>query len=249
MRTKFQKTLNVIFGRLGSIIMILSMLFSAVGVIPVRAAPAGTALQFNGSSQYVTFGQATTTLGATSFTLEAWVNQSSGGKSMSTGSLGLDGASGRPLAYPVLTKGMGENDSPYDINMNYFLGITDTGFIGADFEDTINGTNHPVWGSTTVTQGVWHHIAATYDGQTWKLYLDGILDKTLTLSSAFTPEYRSRQHAALATGLQSTGLPTTASGYFKGIIDEARVWNRVLAPSEILANKDHRTHQRDWLAG
>jgi hypothetical protein len=66
-----------------------------------------------------------------------------------------------------------EAETPANVNTNYFLGITSTGFIGADFEDKVNGGNHPVWGTTMVPVGEWHHIAATYDGQTWKLYLDG----------------------------------------------------------------------------
>ena len=38
------------------------------------------------------------------------------------------------------------------------------------------GGNHPVSGTTVVTSNVWHHAAATYDGTTWRLYLDGVLD-------------------------------------------------------------------------
>ena len=33
--------------------------------------------------------------------------------------------------------------------------------------------NHPIIGTTVVTSNVWHHAAATYDGTTWRLYLDG----------------------------------------------------------------------------
>ena len=44
--------------RVFSYIAILSMLFSALGIPAqsVLAAPAGTALQFNGTNQHVTFG-------------------------------------------------------------------------------------------------------------------------------------------------------------------------------------------------
>ena len=210
---------------------LVASLFSAIPVQPVRADVAGTALQFDGANDYVTFGPATSTLGATQFTLEAWVKRAAGGTTMSTGSLGLDGTGGRPKAYPVLTKGMGEGETPANVNMNWFLGITDTGFIGADFEDTAGGVNHPVWGTQTVSIGEWHHIAATYDGQTWKLYFDGALDKSLTLASPYTPESTSIQHAALATGLNSTG--GTSTGFFAGIIDEARVWNVVRTQPEI----------------
>ena len=46
----------------------------------------------------------------------------------------------------------------------------------ADFEDTTNGGNHPVAGITTLADGVWYHAAATYDGTTWRLYLNGSLE-------------------------------------------------------------------------
>ena len=66
--------------------------------------------------------------------------------------------------------------------MNYFLGIdVASGVLVADFEDASDDSNHPVSGATPVTSNVWHHAAATYDTttDTWRLYLDGILDRTL----------------------------------------------------------------------
>ena len=37
--------------------------------------------------------------------------------------------------------------------------------------------NHPITGVTLIAaDGFWHHAAATYDGATWKLYLDGALE-------------------------------------------------------------------------
>ena len=76
--------------------------------------------------------------------------------------------------------------------MNYFLGIdAATGVLVADFEEPA-GPNHPVAGTTAVTSNVWHHAAAVYDATTgtWRLYLDGVLDRTLALGSAFQPQPR-----------------------------------------------------------
>jgi hypothetical protein len=213
--------------------MVFFLVFSALALPggKASAAPAGTALSFNGSSQYVTFGQATSTLGVHIFTLEAWVyRNATGGKTMGTGTDGLTSV------YPVITKGMGEGETPANLNMNYFMGISQTGRLSADFEDTINGGNHPVTGTATIPAGSWHHIAVTYDGQTWKLYIDGTLDKTLTLASAFTPENTSIQHAALASSLQSSGNPTSTSGYLSGHIDEPRIWDVVRTQAEIQAD-------------
>ena len=179
-------------------------------------------------------------LGVTSFTLEAWVKRAAGGATMSTGSLGLDGTAGRPLAYPVLAKGMGEGDAPANLNTNWVLAITNTGVVGADFEDTAGGVNRPAWGTTSIPiDGTWHHIAATYTGSCWALYVDGNpdpLNAAAVQCPNATPESTSYQRAGLSAGINSTG--GLGTGYFSGAIDEARVWNRALDASEILANKD-----------
>jgi len=205
----------------------------------VNATPTDAfALQFDGTDDYVTFGPV---LNATSFTLEAWVKRATGGVTMTTGSLGLDGTAGRPLAYPVLTKGMGQGETPANINMNYFLGITSTGMIGADFEDNAGGVNHPAWGTTTVPVGEWHHISATYNGTCWALYYDGrpdTLNGAVTACPGATPEFTSIQRAGLSAGIGSDGR--LSGGYFSGLIDEARVWNVARTPEQILADVNNQ---------
>jgi hypothetical protein len=178
-------------------------------------------------------------LGVTAFTLEAWVKRASGGATMSTGTNGFDNAGGRPYIYPVLTKGMGEDEAPANVNTNYFLGITADGFVGADFEDTAGGVNHPAWGTHFIPLNEWHHIAATYTGSCWAIYVDGVLDPLNALATACpnaTPESTSYQRAGLAAGINSTG--GLGTGYFSGVIDEARIWNRALSQGEIAANKN-----------
>ena len=98
--------------------------------------------------------------------------------------------------------------------MNCFLGIDATsGELVADFEDAHRRRTTRSRGTAVVTSNVWHHAAATYDAAngTWKLYLDGNLDQTLALGSAFQPESASIQHAALGTALTSTGHPPPAA--------------------------------------
>src|SRR4051794_19642070 len=141
--------------------MLLVLLPAQLG----SSASAPTALQLNGTTQYVTFGAAPG-LGATQFTLETWFKRTGAGVGTSTGGL--------TNAIPLVTKGRGEADTPANFNMNYFLGIdATTGRLQADFEDTSGGANHPLTGTTVVTSNVWHHAAATFNGTTLTLYLDG----------------------------------------------------------------------------
>ncbi len=225
------------------VLVIFTLLFSGLSISPAKAAPAGTALQFNGSSQYATFGAAPS-LGAATFTLETWFKRTGAGVGTSTGSGGI-------TAVPLVTKGRAEAEGS-NVDMNYFLGIDATsGKLAADFEEGSStggtlGLNHPVSGNTVVTSNVWHHAAATYDGQTWKLYLDGVLDGTLTLSAARPPRSDSIQHAALATAMNSTGV---AAGFFQGVLDESRIWNYARTQAEIQANLNQEITSGTGLLG
>ncbi|MFL5750463.1 MAG: LamG-like jellyroll fold domain-containing protein, partial [Chloroflexota bacterium] len=187
-----------------------------------------TALAFDGVNDYVTFGAAPG-LDASTLTIETWFRWTGGGTGTSTGSGGVANA------IPLVTKGRAEQETPATVNMNYFLGIdAAAGVLVGDFEDSADGTNHPVTGTTTVTTNAWHHAAATYDGTTWRLYLDGVLDKSLVVG-AFSPEATSLQHAAIGSALTSTGV---AAGFFAGTIDEVRIWSVARTGAQVRAGRD-----------
>ncbi len=74
--------------------------------------------------------------------------------------------------------------------------------------------------STTTSQDTdWHHIAGTYDGTTMKLYIDGVLDNSL--SSAFVmADTANDLTVGGAIGTNTTG---GSNGYFAGLLDEVRI--------------------------
>ena len=82
-----------------------------------------------------------------------------------------------------------------------------------------------------ITQGVWHHAAATYNGSQFCLYLDGVLDGTCTATTQ-TPRSDSIQIPAIGTAYDSTG---TSAGRFAGQVDEARIWNVARTQPQIQA--------------
>jgi len=196
--------------------------------VTVNPAEANNAIDFTGTNAYVTFGVAPQ-LGASKLTLEAWIRRDGAGATADTGSGGF-------LAVPIVAKGRAQDEATTN-NMNYFLGIIPgtPDVLGADFEDNATGLNHPARGLKPVpADGVWHHVAATYDGKDWRLYLDGVLDTTTPVGNQdqFLPRSDSIQHASIGSALNTSG---TAEGFFNGVIDEVRVWNRALSQAELQA--------------
>ena len=174
---------------------------------PRRRRPGSYGLHLTGTAaagDAVTFGSAPA-LGASTFTLETWFRRDAVGVATNTGTGGV-------VAIPLVTKGMAETEGS-TVDMNYFLGIrASDNVLVADFEE---GTAHRLESSghrrDADVDNVWHHAAATYDGTTWRLYLNGALQTQLVVG-AFTPRADSIQHAALGTALNSTGGVGTRAG-------------------------------------
>ncbi|MGZ9675238.1 LamG-like jellyroll fold domain-containing protein [Flavobacterium sp. GNP001] len=81
--------------------------------------------------------------------------------------------------------------------------------------------------NTALPDAKWHNIAFTYASNTLRMYIDGVLDKTVTLSG--TPLASSGIFSIGAQYLSKTSI----TNLFKGDIDELRMWDRVLTPTEI----------------
>ena len=103
-------------------------------------------------------------------------------------------------------------------------------------------------GATSMPVGSWHHIAATTDGATMRVYLDGVLDGSLDdgsiiqwddLPAVFPPGQANwPSPAQLFIGADKSNSlgdgPTIPDfDFFNGFVDEAQIWNRALSQSEI----------------
>ena len=138
-------------------------------------------------------------LGAADFTLETWVK--------TTGDMTL------------LWKG--PSDGIWATGGKQF--VISGGKASVGTYDTLN--TDIVTSTATVADGLWHHIAYTYNASgAWTIYVDGRLETTATT----TPNT-----ADVAGHIVEMGRTITADGTF---MDDVRIWNVARTAAEIAAN-------------
>ena len=84
--------------------------------------------------------------------------------------------------------------------------------------------------SNSVTPGVFCHMAASYDGATFKLYINGTLQGQLASVTSIS--------SASAWAIGANSAQYRADGYprtWNGVIDEVSIYNRALSSNEIAA--------------
>jgi predicted outer membrane repeat protein len=79
----------------------------------------------------------------------------------------------------------------------------------------------------TYTDGYWHHLAAIKSGADISLYVDGIFEGSNTGVTSFTDSL---------TILVGKLKPSTSERFYKGQIDEIRLWNTTRDPEDIRDN-------------
>jgi hypothetical protein len=94
-------------------------------------------------------------------------------------------------------------------------------------EWSVGGITYSAVSNTAIPNLMWHNIAVTYGANTLNIYIDGVLDRTATIS--VTPVGTS---ANFSIGGQYVDK-FTINNLFRGDIDELRMWNRVVTISEI----------------
>lgn len=170
---------------------------SVVGVVNIVGGKLGNAFRFDGVTGHV-FIPDSSSLRVTRFTLSAWVN------------LSANVGGNR-----ILEKG--NSDS-------YWLDVNSNGRLVLGFFD---GAYHDLGGSSILQLNTWYFVTGTYDGAALRLYLNGNLMNSLSVTSA--PRVTTE---AVLIGWKLGGIPDDR---FAGTIDEVRIYNRALSLSEIQA--------------
>ncbi len=109
------------------------------------------------------------------------------------------------------------------------------------------GNNGFLQSATVGQDTAWHHIAATYDGSTMKLYIDGVVDSQVGASLTI-PDTAQSLLIGSTFGSSEAGI---GQGYFTGSLDELRISSSVrpgfttkpytISPQSITLNSAVRT--------
>ena len=84
---------------------------------------------------------------------------------------------------------------------------------------------------TSVVNGKWHFVAGPYDGQTAKIYIDGKLDTFQKNPKTVPMKHNDTDiHIGQLAVLEE---PPYNEAYFDGLIDELRIYSRVLSDEEV----------------
>jgi hypothetical protein len=84
--------------------------------------------------------------------------------------------------------------------------------------------------SSAISDGVWTHVAGTYDGANLKVYINGVLDVTTASATACTAD----------NYLIITGAKWDTGDAFKGDLDEVAIYSTALSATRIAAHYDAR---------
>lgn len=160
----------------------------------------GRALSFNGSNSLVTVGDTSALDLANGMTISAWIHPTASASGWR--SLIVKERSGG-LAY-----GLNANSDTNKPNNTLRIGSSD----------------QPLSAGSPLPINAWTHLAATYDGATQRLFVNGVQvgsrSQTGTINVSANP-------------LRIGGNTVLAGRYFEGLIDEVRIYNRALSQQEI----------------
>ncbi|MFM2214079.1 MAG: hypothetical protein RL427_1342 [Bacteroidota bacterium] len=123
----------------------------------------------------------------------------------------------------VIATGSGTNQN----GATYNLRILDEGFLsfmGGNFTSCCYDIN-PTTG-IDLKDNNWHNCVVTYDSNTFRFYIDGILISTTNLAVSTDGQFN-------YFGKSNDANTTINSAFFNGIIDDIGIWNRVLTQEEI----------------
>jgi len=152
--------------------------------------------------------------GATTFTFEAIFRPDGGAFAQRWFHLASDEPAARPGAAPV---------PPSNTRFLFEIRVVEQSWYLDAFVRGPGYNKALIFPEKLFPIGRWFHVAQTYDGKTYRSYVDGVPQGEAEI--AFTPQ---------GPGRASVGTRMTRESYFRGAIRQARFTPRALAPAAFL---------------
>jgi hypothetical protein len=161
----------------------------------------GGALSFNGTSDWVTIPDSNSLDVTSGVTMEAWV---------------------RPTAIGSAWRAVMLKEQAGDLIYALYAGDSK----GRAAADVFTTADKGLSGTTATPLNAWTHLAATYDGTTLRIYVNGVQAASKPVSGTIRT----------STGVLRIGGNSIWGEWFAGLIDEVRVYNTALTAAEIQAD-------------
>ncbi len=182
---------------------------TATGTLRYGPGKVQNAIGFDAATGYINTGSAASLNPSNALTVATWIKPN-----------GFDG-SGTGHRTLVERRQYGSKDS-YQLSLHP-SGSATTGRIYFSVWTT-NGQKS-VDSITTAPLNSWTHVTATYDGAMVRLYVNGVQEAQTVATGAITT---SNINTVIGTGNQGT------TNFYKGDLDEVRIYNRALSAQETL---------------
>ncbi len=167
----------------------------------------GQALSFNGTSQYINAGNNASLYPSSKVTLSAWVYP-------------FNSAQNAAIAGPWDSGAA--TDNAYLIYLGQDAASNKFGF----YIEQSNGTRVNVLPTTTFNANRWYHVVGVADGSVLRMYINGV-------DTGATTPYNGTLNTT-TTNFYIGKLNASGGNYFfKGKIDDVRIYNRALSASEV----------------
>ncbi|PWI30107.1 hypothetical protein DI383_06470 [Flavobacteriaceae bacterium LYZ1037] len=167
-----------------------------------------TLIDFDGNNDFIDVGDELNLID--SFSIEAWVLQKTTSASVATILSKREAKPGYEKGYHLIIT---NNNQP---NLTWFNASG----------DKIVSLTSPY----AIPNNKWHHIAATYNGNDAKLYIDGI--EVASGSSTIGP-MNENEKFMIGAMYNSSNPPNIGANLFHGFIDEVRVWDVALTSQQL----------------
>ena len=170
---------------------------SVSGAVWTASGRFGSALSFDGVNDWVTVPDASSLDLTTGMTVEAWVRPAALG-------------GWRTVVFKERPGGV-------------VYGLYADQAAGRPLGQVYIGSERSAIGTSALPLNVWSHLATTFDGSVVRLFVNGVLVGTSSISGSMTA----------STGVLRIGGNSIWSEWYAGLIDEVRVYSRALTAAEL----------------